>query len=562
MRPFLPSRFVFIPAFAALLALALVAQPGDSDYQVQVIVSDMYHQLSIMWGNQGASQDAQSAFQKDVAQFNGFLAKKSLAAAQLQPCVQKYQQAYPHVVQQSKYYTQNNSQAFNREGAIANPLIRAGADCASRANSSDVFSTNTYEDLPSPPPQNNYPLYPQYPTPGYPSGGNPGRPPLQGGVSTNGGGQPPIGGGVNTGTGRPPIRGGVSQGGDACLPFGPGGYDYCNNPTQPPGCDCSKRNKRPIAGNIDGGGPGNNLPPPAGFGQPQTPSPARPWDPLGGKAQDSCRPVPASAWPPLVALQNALQQITARYDVTRRSDAGLLIMQDSLMNLGFGWALKGAGAVARALATRAAARLPYQVFSWATPRLAGNVFVPLTSIRQMPAGASIPVVLENTPRPLFLQEEPTSCALACVKMVTQTVLRKSMSEGFYRQLAQDACVYTPGVGTEINGIARLIQQAGVPANLETGQTVQQLLAATRNGYPAVVALGSGNAGHAVVVDGFTKDAAGNWYVLARDPWNLNLLDANAKWSFQQLGFKNYAVYSLADFTGPGGWSGSVIYTRP
>jgi Papain fold toxin 1, glutamine deamidase len=57
---------------------------------------------------------------------------------------------------------------------------------------------------------------------------------------------------------NPPLRGSVSSGGnvprnryglprpvstssDACLPFGPGGYDYCANPTQPAGCDCSKR---------------------------------------------------------------------------------------------------------------------------------------------------------------------------------------------------------------------------------------------------------------------------------------------------------------------------------
>jgi len=36
----------------------------------------------------------------------------------------------------------------------------------------------------------------------------------------------------------PPVTGGVSS--NPCLPFGPGGYDYCANPagTQPPGCVC------------------------------------------------------------------------------------------------------------------------------------------------------------------------------------------------------------------------------------------------------------------------------------------------------------------------------------
>lgn len=38
-----------------------------------------------------------------------------------------------------------------------------------------------------------------------------------------------------------PRSGGVTKSSDPCLPFGPGGYDYCANPTQPFGCNCSKR---------------------------------------------------------------------------------------------------------------------------------------------------------------------------------------------------------------------------------------------------------------------------------------------------------------------------------
>jgi hypothetical protein len=59
---------------------------------------------------------------------------------------------------------------------------------------------------------------------------NPGRPPLRGGVST--GGNAP---------GNRSLAGSASS--DPCLPFGPGGYDYCANPagTQPAGCHCSRR---------------------------------------------------------------------------------------------------------------------------------------------------------------------------------------------------------------------------------------------------------------------------------------------------------------------------------
>ena len=52
----------------------------------------------------------------------------------------------------------------------------------------------------------------------------------------------------------PPLSGSVTSG-NPCLPFGPGGYDYCANPpgTQPAGCVCSK------AGNKPGTPPSNPL---------------------------------------------------------------------------------------------------------------------------------------------------------------------------------------------------------------------------------------------------------------------------------------------------------------
>jgi hypothetical protein len=167
---------------ALLLAVSpLLAQSGPvlqggvqqtrnspSDQQVQTTVLDMYHQLSIMWGNQSASQDAQRQFEADLKQFNGYVSARSALAERLAPCVSKYQQAYPHVVQQSRYYTQNNSSAFNSEQAIANPLIKAGASCASAATA-DEFATNTGKTY------NTYqpaPPFPSAPAPVYqaPSG--------------------------------------------------------------------------------------------------------------------------------------------------------------------------------------------------------------------------------------------------------------------------------------------------------------------------------------------------------------------------------------------------------
>lgn len=68
-------------------------------------------------------------------------------------------------------------------------------------------------------------------------GGGPGLPPTpappQGGPPPNYAPRP----------GPPPVAGASNP----CLPFGPGGYDYCANPagTQPAGCECSQQKPAP-----------------------------------------------------------------------------------------------------------------------------------------------------------------------------------------------------------------------------------------------------------------------------------------------------------------------------
>jgi hypothetical protein len=67
--------------------------------------------------------------------------------------------------------------------------------------------------------------------------GNPIPPPIPGGLNVPGSGPGP--GPTLEGVpqpGPPPVAGAANP----CLPFGPGGYDYCANPTQPPGCVCNK----------------------------------------------------------------------------------------------------------------------------------------------------------------------------------------------------------------------------------------------------------------------------------------------------------------------------------
>jgi len=67
-------------------------------------------------------------------------------------------------------------------------------------------------------------------------GGGPGLPPTP---APTQGGPPPN---YAPHPGPPPVAGATNP----CLPFGPGGYDYCANPagTQPAGCECSKQTPR------------------------------------------------------------------------------------------------------------------------------------------------------------------------------------------------------------------------------------------------------------------------------------------------------------------------------
>ena len=87
------------------------------------------------------------------------------------------------------------------------------------------------------------------PPPGVIVSGGPGLPPTP---PPPQGGPPP---GYAPQPGPPPVAGAANP----CLPFGPGGYDYCANPTQPPGCICSKSQSRPpLQGDTSSNQPASN----------------------------------------------------------------------------------------------------------------------------------------------------------------------------------------------------------------------------------------------------------------------------------------------------------------
>jgi hypothetical protein len=516
-------------------------------------VNDIYHLLSIMWGN--APPAAQGAFQADISKFNGYVSAGSALAAKLVPCVRQYQQAYPHVVLESQYYNQNNSSAFNSQAAIADPLIKAGANCISVATADQFASNsngkvyNTYSGRPSP----------QVLTPTYqlPYNGAPGQPSVA--VRQN---PDPC---IPPDTLTPNQRGAwyqanVLSGRIRCT----GGYDPCANPDAPVWCT-------------------NNRVPSSSRAQP---------------AATACQVVPDSAWPPLVqfetfttqvanaardGLVNDTRYLAPQFDMTQ-SGEGLRYMGTLLGNLGFRYLVPNASAAMRAIATKKPVLLPKPMYGWSPrggahgvpatpPNIGGPPQEPtnLAAPTPLPPGVTLPAVLRNTPRPLQLQEREATCGFACVKMLADTILRSAHPESFYQAMVpEDPCGYTPGTGTYMRWLPQVLQRVGIQANISeerlTPQNVkaafQNLKNATQAGYPAIVHIADpGNVnGHYVVVDAIVPGAGGEDWVIGRDPFNLNLMDAISRQYMDILGKRNFFVLSSGDFLG--NWTGGVITTKP
>jgi hypothetical protein len=269
-----------------------------------------------------------------------------------------------------------------------------------------------------------------------------------------------------------------------------------------------------------------------------------------------CTDLPDSAWPPLAALNEFLNKAASHYDLTK-SGEGLRLIEDAYINLGFGWLLKGAGLGLQAALGRLApaAAESAGVWSWGSVKNMG--YMPIRPV-QLPPGVAAPPAVANTLRPIYEQELSYSCGPACIKMVAQTVLRRSLPEATYRTM----CETGPAALTGVDDALAALRKVGVNANLARGQKLSDLAAATQNGYPAIVHVGPSQAGHALVVDAVVKDAAGNEFVLARDSWNFSKMTPEDRAALQASGFGNYPVLRAEDFLGKGGWGGTAIYTKP
>ncbi|MDQ6893324.1 MAG: hypothetical protein M3167_11690 [Acidobacteriota bacterium] len=174
--------------------------------------SDMYHELSIILFTPPRSHERLEA---DFARYDRLLQRGNAEARQLDPCVEPLRQATPHAYRAAELFGQREARdARDREEKIGHELLTQAARCSEQPR-----------PWISPTPNESGPVVDGQVTPVRPPPGVPPWQPAPGTQPTNRPGPPPT-----------PV-----PGSGPCRPYGPGGYDYCNNPEGtrlPPGCVC------------------------------------------------------------------------------------------------------------------------------------------------------------------------------------------------------------------------------------------------------------------------------------------------------------------------------------
>jgi hypothetical protein len=190
-----------------------------------------------------------------------------------------------------------------------------------------------------------------------------------------------------------------------------------------------------------------------------------------------------------------------------------------------------------------------------------------TSWTNPPPGVRIPDYVRNTPRPVYVQEQPVSCALACVKMVSETITRKSLPESWLRNIShgdklrwfRNKSGYLKGRSTMADNLKRLLDLVQVPNSGVVDATVDDIAAATSQGYPAIVGVKRGGSGHAIIVDAVVNNG-GNRFLVVRDPLNLAHMTVRDRMFLQLAGFSNHAIIPEAVFNRS--FMEKAIFTHP
>jgi hypothetical protein len=279
-----------------------------------------------------------------------------------------------------------------------------------------------------------------------------------------------------------------------------------------------------------------------------------------------------------VSLAGLAKKLAPHYDLRNPGDVGRLgvdIIGGYLVNKGLGYVLPFLPAgLSKVFGKTGEPLPPITALPPATPEWqiaagsSGPSTWPAAVSVDWPPGIQLPKVIENTLRPVHLQEQPTSCVLACVRMVAETILRRPVSEATVLQHLPPGA-FDPNVGTQIGVIAHTLQEMGVPASLQMKySTIDDLAAAVKDGYPAIVRVGDATSGHGVIVDAVVGQP-GSRYFFIRDPLNPAHLDPTLRQVLQTqpAGFRNAPILTEQQFNSiydlgqasPGGFS---MFTHP
>jgi hypothetical protein len=197
---------------------------------------DMYHELSVIFSTPPRSHER---LEGDFGRFDRLVQRGNAEARQLDPCVEPFRQAAPHAYRAGELFGQRDArEAREAEEKIGNDLLMQAVRC-----------TGQPRPRISPTPNETGPVLDGRVTPISPPPGVPPWLPAPGTQPTNRPGPPPT----------------AIPGSGPCRPYGPGGYDYCNNPQGtrlPPGCVCTYPGIPPAgSGPTPEPGPCENVPP-------------------------------------------------------------------------------------------------------------------------------------------------------------------------------------------------------------------------------------------------------------------------------------------------------------
>lgn len=301
------------------------------------------------------------------------------------------------------------------------------------------------------------------------------------------------------------------------------------------------------------------------------------------KMNDALDPVAT----PLQNLSNVLNAIAPHYDMVSRSDTGLRVIKDILVDMGAGhvtglaagalrrMAAKAGGAALAAArgvgkagnaaltagegavegaatragaATKAGGRGSGKFGSGnPVPDSGGAVEIPGimmgTTGYKLPWGMKMPPMLAKTLRPTYFQEDTHSCVLACVRMVEETIKRVPLPEKALRSIVKGPATFKPGVGTSGPVIADMLTKLGINNRGWRRTGFYAIKKSVGNGYPAIVTFGKQ---HVAIVDAVAEHAGQEW-VFLRNSTNPEFWDATEREFFESVNYGNYVTMLKDDF---------------